>query len=321
MDLGPSLRQAAPTVKPITGTRRVTGHTSRHRMDGARVTFDYINKSFIEGLTAYRQELESIGSRLDVASLSRNEQLAFWFNLHNVAVLEKISEAYPIDRSTNVKVVVDGQKVQMDDAKFLKISGQSLSLRDIRENIVFKNWSDPTVIYGFYRGNIGSPKISRSAFSGNRLDYMLEDNAAEFVNSLRGFRKGTRHRYVSRIYQELEGTLLKNFDSDLDAHLRKFAREDVIDDVNSGRPFKYDGYETMVSDLSGGRRLAASGNALAGAGVMPVEIQRFMGEVESKRRTLINKGLIKPKIGYVIIEDLIPEEENVQEETPAEPEN
>ncbi|NNE59091.1 MAG: DUF547 domain-containing protein [Hellea sp.] len=309
IDLGPSLRTRASKPQATTGSRFVRGHTSPYRMEGNRVTFDYITEGFVEGLRDYRMELEEIGTRIDIATLSRDEQLAYWFNLHNVALLEKVAENYPIDRPSNVKVKIGDEKYPLTDAKFLTVKAQPLSLRDIRENIVYKNWDDPMVIYGFYRGDIGSPKLQDKAFAANRLDYFLEDNAIEFVNSLRGFRKGTQSRYISEIYRELDGTYFTDFDKELHAHLLKYARDEVREDVQSGRPFKFEKYESMISDLTGGRRLASSGNALQGAGVMPREVEQFMREAYDKRRTLINNGMIKPRVGYVIIEDIIPEEE------------
>jgi len=323
IDLGPSLRTRAARPQAATGTRFVHGHKSPYRMEGNRVTFDYINDGFAQGLKDYRRELEDIGTRLDIATLGKKEQLAYWFNLHNVALLEKIAESYPIDRPSNVKVEINGQKLPLNEAKFLTVKGQALSLRDIRENIVYANWNDPSVIYGFYRGDIGSPKLQNKAFAANRIEYFLEDNATEFVNSLRGFRKGTQYRYISEIYQDLDGRFFSNFDRELSAHLAKYAREDVAEDIQSGRPFKYDQYESMISDLTGGRRLASSGNALLGAGVMPREVEQFMGEAYAKRRKLINNGLLKPRVGYVIIEDIIPEEEEADSEvtTDSTPEN
>jgi len=313
LDLGPSLRSRMSKPQATTGTRFVQGHTSPYRMEGSRVTFDYVTESFLAGLTEYRKDLEAVGTQVDIARLSKNEQLAYWFNLHNLALLEQIALAYPVGTPSKIKVKSGVGKTSLDDAKILNVSGQALSLRDIRENIVYKNWSDPSVIYGFYRGDIGSPKLARSAFAANRMDFLMEENAAEFVNSLRGFRKGTKYRYVSEIYKELDGSIFKNFDADLENHLAKYAQDNVLLDVKSSAPFKFDRYEDDIADLTNGRRLASSGNALLGNSTIPKEVQRFVAESNTKREILINRGLITPRGGYVIIEDLVPEDEKPSE--------
>lgn len=310
LDMGPSLRKRMPRPKATSGTKFVHGHTSPYRMEGGRVTFDYINDSFLEGLSEYRRELERIGTQVDIATLSKNEQLAYWFNLHNLTMLEQIAIAYPTGEPSRIKVNINDVKVPLHDAKILNVKGQSLSLRDIREKIVYPNWSDPVVVYGFYRGDIGSPKINRSAFNAGRIDFLLEQNAGEFVNSLRGFRDSNQSRYVSEIYREMDKAYFSDFDRDLTAHLTKYAVDKVAEQVKSGKPFKYDQYQWDIADLSNGNRLGSSGNSMAGQSSVSTEIERFLRESAQKQQTLIQRGLITPRGGYVIIEDVVPQEDS-----------
>ena len=94
--MGPSIRQGAPRVDPRTGTRRIYGHESRFRLEGNRVAFSYLTPEIMTALSEYRADLERIGSTIDLTTLPRNEQLAFWFNLHNVAVIETLAGEYPL---------------------------------------------------------------------------------------------------------------------------------------------------------------------------------------------------------------------------------
>jgi hypothetical protein len=142
--MGPSLRQGAARVDPPTGTRRIYGHESRFRLEGNRVAFSYLTPDIIAALGAYRADLEEIGGRLDIASLPRNEQLAFWLNLHNVAVIEALAGAYPL--ASPQDRTFGPNDAALDDAKLVTIGGVHLSPRDIRERIVFPNWRDPKVI-------------------------------------------------------------------------------------------------------------------------------------------------------------------------------
>ena len=130
-------------------------------------------------------DLERISGELDIAALPRNEQLAFWFNLHNAAMLEAIAREWPVRQPR--EIMVDG--VPLDDAQFLTVRGIAMSLRDIRENIVFANWRDPKVIYGFWRGEIGGPALEREAYTGANVNSLLDIAAQDFVNSLRGIQQ------------------------------------------------------------------------------------------------------------------------------------
>lgn len=316
LDLGPSSRQRASRPQAQTGTRRVRGHKSAYRLEGSRVTFAYMSDEYREGLTLYRQDLESVASQVDITRLSRDEQLSYWLNLHNTAIIEKIALNYPTQRPSNIRIQVDGTKYSLDDAPFLNVRGTKMSLRDIREQIVYANWSDPKVIYGFYRGNIGSPMLPSYAYKASNLDYVLDRNAREFVNALRGFNQTLNHRNVSEIYEETRPYYFPAFDRDLESHLLKYADEAVKPEIQSGKPFRLDRYDDMISDLSGGQRLASSGLASQGQLSVSYETQRLLAEVQRKQEYLRRRNITGKGVGYVIIEDLVPaDQQNDQGES------
>lgn len=194
VDFGPSSRIRATSPHNTTGTRVVRGHVSPYRLEGSRIAFGFLNDNYRTALAQYSEDLVDIANRIDITRLSKDEQLAFWLNLHNVLLIEKISQEYPEDVPSTLKFEIGGKTAVLDDAKFIKIRGVDLSLRNIREDIVFSNWTDPKVLYGFFRGDIGSPRMPRLAFTSDNLEYRLNGNANEFINSLRGFHESNRAR-------------------------------------------------------------------------------------------------------------------------------
>lgn len=241
--MGPSVRQGAPRVNPTTGTRRIYGHESRFRLEGNRVAFSFLNDEILTGISDYRAALERVGSDLDLTAIPRNEQLAFWLNLHNVAVVEALAKEYPVSE-------LDGS---LDDAKLVTVAGVSLSPREIREGIVYPNWRDPKVIYGFWRGAIGGPSIQRLAFTGDNVDALLSLSAEEFVNSLRGVERWGGALRVSPIYEEAAPYYFGEDDS-LRAHLTQYGREDVRELVSETQQVAFTDLETDIADLSRGEK-------------------------------------------------------------------
>ena len=77
------------------GTRRQYGHVSRYRLEGSRIMFSFLDADIRASFTEYRKDLEGTADLVDIQSLSRNEQLAYWINLHNVALIEKIASTAP----------------------------------------------------------------------------------------------------------------------------------------------------------------------------------------------------------------------------------
>lgn len=249
--MGPSLRDGAPLVDPRTGTRRIFGHTSRFRLEGNRVAFDFFTPEIRAALTEYRQDLEEVGSRLDLARMPRNEQLAFWLNLHNVAVIEALAQEYPLSSPSRGRF--GSNQASLQDAKLVTVKGVALSPRDIREKIVYPNWRDAKVIYGFWRGEIGGPSIQRLAYTGDNVDALLRLSAEEFVNSLRGVERFAGSLRVSRIYEEAAPFYFNDFDA-LRAHMTGFAREEVRELFTETPRTSYADYEGDIADLVGGRR-------------------------------------------------------------------
>ena len=221
ISMGPSLRESAPRPDPSFGTRRQYGHVSRYRLEGTRVMFSFLDADVIASFTEYRKDLENTADLVDIQSLSRNEQLAYWINLHNVAMVEQIANAWPIRQPR--EIMVGG--VPLDEARFITVEGIKLSPRDIREKIVYRHWKDPAVIYGFWRGEIGGPSLQREAFNADNVGRLLQRGAADFVNSLRGTQELGGRLQVSEIYREAAPFFFPDFENDLRTHLARYADE------------------------------------------------------------------------------------------------
>jgi len=208
------------------------------------VSFSLLNDEYKQALRDYRLDLEAVGNQIDIVRMNRNEQLAYWLNLHNIVMIDQIVQNYPTKRPSRIKV--DG--VAVDKAKLITIKGQALSLKDIRERIVYPNWKNPNVIYGFFRGDIGSPALLDYAFTAQNVGASLASAGKEFVNALRGFNEGSKTRNVSKIYDEAKGFYFPNFETDLERHLLLHARAEVQEEIRTNKPMKIDRYDDVVAD-------------------------------------------------------------------------
>lgn len=293
--LGPSLRSAVGRPEGFTGTRFNRGHKSRLRMEGSRIAYSFFDEELTASLTEYRKDLERVGTELDIASLSRNEQLAYWLNLHNVAVIEQIALGYPVIQPS--RLTLDG--VPMDEASFIEVAGVKLSPKDIRTGIVYPNWDDPRVIYGFYRGDIGSPLIQPEEFNARNLDFLLNDNTEEFVNSLRGVEQRGTTLHVSTIYEEAAPFFFEDFQSDLLKHLGTHANYDVIKEIAKTDRIEATLSEPDIGDLARGQRQPyvanvystdRFGDSILTSTRVPLNIQRYISERRNKIETLRRRG-------------------------------
>ncbi len=304
--MGYSIREGAPTVDAELGTRRVYGHESRYRLEGNRVIFSYLDDDIKASLTEYRKDLESTLDRVDITKLGRNEQLAFWMNLHNVAVIEQIALDYPVSQPSRIKV--NGSDLPLDETPFITVSGVNMSPKDIRTKIVYPNWDNPKVIYGFFRGEIGGPSILRNAFTGANVGDLLDESAAEFVNSLRGTQKNGSKLDVSKIYDEARPFFFQNWETDIRDHLLTYSNAEVTSLIERTSEVRARLYETDVSDLANGERdpnynFVVSGENVKGLG-LPSSIQRLLREHSQKLQKIEKDKDLQGRVKIINVGDL-----------------
>ena len=301
--MGKSIREGAPRPNAGLGTRRVYGHDSRYRLEGNRVIFSYFNDEIITALTEYRKDLENTANIVDISKLAKNEQLAYWINLHNAAIIEQIAIAYPVGQPSRIKI--GDSRVPLDETPFITVLNVKMSPKDIRTKIVYPHWKDPKVIYGFFRGEIGGPSIQGDAFNADNVSDLLDKSAKEFVNSLRGTQKSGKTLLVSKIFEEARPYFFPEWPNDLKTHLRNHAEEKVtsiIDKTNSVLPKIY---ETDIADLANGERDPNYGfvtsNGIPKGGKIPEAIRRLLREHRQKFNKIIRRdGLI----GIVTVLDI-----------------
>ena len=248
--MGRSLREYEPAPDKLTGSHMTFGHDSRYRLEGNRVAFSVMTDDVRRELTEYRKELEQLPDTVPLTRLSRNEQLAYWINLHNVAVIEQIALAYPLSTPARLRV----GDMPLDESKFITVAGVHMSPRDIRTRIVYPNWHDPKVIYGFWHGDIGGPSISREAYDGTNVGQLLDEVAQEFVGSLRGTQRSGDTLLVSRLYLEARPFYFPDWPRDLRAHLLKYSNPEVTDLITATQAVDAAIEETDIADLSKGER-------------------------------------------------------------------
>ena len=314
---GPSLRKRERRPEPSMGSRIVHGHVSPLRLEGNKLAMEYFSDDFHDAVGAYAADLIAIGNRLDIPALPRNEQLSYWLNLHNVLIVNAIADAYPVKHPSRI-TGADGR--ELHDTTLAVIDGVPLSLRDIRERIVYPHWNDRRVIYGFFLGDLGSPALQRQAYNGKDVWRTLQVSADEFATSLRGFERRGDTLRVSRVYRDVARFYFPDFEPDLRAHLLEHANETTREELGRAAEgtIRVAIYEDTIADLTAGdgdreplswtvsttQRPGASGadafrNDNGQARPSSV-VGRLLQEQRRKFQRLYKEGLI----GTVFIEDI-----------------
>ena len=242
-DVGKPDRRRPERLVSKTATRISFEDRSISRFEANRIQYNLISDKALGQLKLFRKSLEQTASDPVFAQLRADERLAFWLNLHNVAVVELVAEAYPVrDAEAYMK-----KKARR---KFMEINGELWSVNDI-EDYVITRWQDQRVIYGFHRGYIGSPVLRPLSFTGQTVWDDLNDNADEFANSLRGIIFKDNVAYVSTFYQTV-GIAFPSFEEDLRAFLPTVLKPELTGRLANTDKIKANQRNRLVADLYGG---------------------------------------------------------------------
>jgi hypothetical protein len=234
IDMGRSTREKLPSQEAHTGTRLKSKVKRETASEGNRFYFETFedNEAYKQYLVSVRRNLEQIPSQVPLEQFSREEQLAYWLNLYNIAVLEQLVNIYP---ERNLKREITSHN-SVFAQKILTVEGVPLSLNDIQHTILRWNYDDnPLVIYGLYQGNIGGPNIRRRAYRGPTVYKDLVDNAKDFINSNRGTLTSWGDEFRVSGYYERNRGYFENWETDLKAHLMAYiegAQREHLDNAN-----------------------------------------------------------------------------------------
>lgn len=156
---------------------------------------DY-NRMKAEAADAVKSCLDAMQA-VTIEDFSSDEQFAFWVNLYNAATVDVILENLPLKSIRDIGLLGSGP--WKDDA--VVVSGRTLSLDNIEHDILRPEWQDVRIHYAVNCASIGCPNLALEAYTAAKLEPMLEQAAAAYVNHPRGFGGENGRVIASNIYE------------------------------------------------------------------------------------------------------------------------
>jgi hypothetical protein len=137
-----------------------------------------------------KQTLDDLRRRMaavDVPTLTRQDQLAYWINLYNISVVGVVVDNYPVesirDLSTDPIVRLNIFKKPLVDTKRGKIS-----LNDIENEKIRDGFKDPRIHFAINCAAKSCPPIRTEPYVGSRINDQLDDQTRKFLNGPMGVR-------------------------------------------------------------------------------------------------------------------------------------
>lgn len=151
-----------------------------NRVDYGAVTLGDARK--LKNYLSYVQKMEP-------RQLNSEESKAFWINLYNATLFDKIVDAYQSGsfRAVN-RLMNGGVDSRAWGRNAAEVVMQEISLNDILHGILRPIWKDPRIHFALSTGTIGGANIQKTAFNGDNNEELLEKAKTEFMQHSRAVR-------------------------------------------------------------------------------------------------------------------------------------
>ena len=278
-----------PTVS--TGTRVSYDNIKPSRLEGNRILFHQQTDELARVSAELRDAMLEIPSKINFATVSKDEQLAYWLNLHNIIIYNQLANHYPV---TDLKPLFANCKSKKSQycARSYNLGGQMVSLKDIRDHVV-NNWDDPLVIYGFYMGAVGTPNARAGAYEGSHVWQDLRENAVDFIHSVRGSRVRSSTKLNVSTYYTSFPAYFPNLKEDLLTHIRAYSEPHYANQLRNITKVKTGLNDWNIADLYNGHLKDPTGAGNVHSvdprskrldNATPIHAQRLLADIQKRNK-------------------------------------
>ncbi len=175
-------------------------------------------------------------ANFDLKSKSKQEIKAFYINAYNILTINEIVKNYPIRSPKAIPGLWDKKKHS--------VSGQSLTLNDIENVKLRKQYKDPRLHFVLVCAAKGCPEIVNFAYISSKLELQLTRQTRKNINNPRFIRINDKTKVVSisEIFQWYKDDFASNNDTYKD-YITRFSLMNI-----EGYTFNFYKYDWTLND-------------------------------------------------------------------------
>ena len=192
---------------------------------------------------------------VDVQSLSRPDQLAYWINLYNVNVVGVVVDNYPVEsiRDLSTDPIV---RLNVFKKPSVQTKKGAISLNDVENVKIREGFKDPRIHFAINCAAQSCPPIRPEPYAGSQVSEQLDDQARKFLNGPNGVRPeksgGALVLHTTKIMDWFEGDFDK-WGGGAVAFIIRYASSDKRKQIEAaGNQVKlaFDDYSWKLNDAS-----------------------------------------------------------------------
>jgi len=144
-------------------------------------------------------EMVSKVNRTEYHSWNRKQKTAFIINAYNAFALKQVIDKYPVKSINETGTLF----IKALDRKLHRLFGRRLSLNQVRDEIIRKEFDDPRILFCLVPAARGAPMLRSEAYVPERIDAQLDIAARDFLRNpyKNRFEVQTRRVYLSEIFK------------------------------------------------------------------------------------------------------------------------
>ncbi len=120
----------------------------------------------------------------DPSALGDDDRLAFWLNTYNAYTLKLIVDNYPVG---SIRDVVGGVFIPLVNSpfkvEFVVVGGETMTLDDVEHGTIREQFAEPRIHFALVCAAQSCPPLRPEAYTGDRLDAQLDDQARRFLHN------------------------------------------------------------------------------------------------------------------------------------------
>ena len=161
-----------------------------------KTRFDY------EGIFRDKADLQQLYDYVDQletqrpGSWSKPAALAYWINLYNAATLELVLQNYPVKSIKDIGSLFSSPWSK----KVVTVEGNALTLNNIENDIIRKQFDDARIHFALNCASIGCPTLAKTAYTANVLDAQMEAATHNALNSTNWVDIGEDRLLITKIF-------------------------------------------------------------------------------------------------------------------------
>ena len=129
-------------------------------------------------LNAY---LKTLSDNAPQKNWSENDQKAFWINAYNAYTVSLILQHYPVKSIKDIGGSI--YKINTAwDIRFITIGGEKYDLNNIEHKMLRRKFEDPRIHFAIVCASMSCARLSRDAYTGDKLEAQLEAAGKDFLN-------------------------------------------------------------------------------------------------------------------------------------------